>query len=124
MSRKSTPERNALIADLLEKMRRQLQEQLPDQSATLDQIEEAAGQIGRQVSQDIQRCLIEQRGQQQPRPPKAQCACGTAARYKGQQQARTQYRHGARRADFQTSVLPLRRLSTHLGSTGPRLGSG
>jgi hypothetical protein len=93
MSRKSTPERNALIADLLEKMRRQLQEQLPDQSATLDQIEEAAGQIGRQASQDIQRCLIEQRGQQ-PRPPKAECACGTAARYKGQQARSIVTAHG------------------------------
>jgi len=97
MSRQSTPERNALIADLLEKMRRQLQEQLPDQSATLDQIEEAAGQIGRQVSRqvsrDIQKRLIEQRGQQ-PRPPKAPCVCGAAARYKGQQARRIVTAHG------------------------------
>ncbi len=35
MPRKSTPERDALIAELLEKMRRQLQEQLPDETATL-----------------------------------------------------------------------------------------
>lgn len=93
MSRKSTPERNALIADLLEKMRRQLQEQLPDQSATLDQIEEAAGQIGRQVSQDIQKRLIKQHGQQ-PRPPKTQCACGAPARYKGQQARSIVTAHG------------------------------
>jgi len=93
MSCKSTPERHALIADLLEKVRRQLQEQLPDQSATLDQIEEAAGQIGRQVSRDIQTGLIEQHGQQ-PRPPKTQCACGAAARYKGQQARSIVTAHG------------------------------
>ncbi len=94
MSRQSTPERNALITDLLEKMRRQLQEQLPEQSATLDQIEEAAGQIGRQMSQNIQKRLIEQCGQQQPRPPKTQCACGAAARYKGQQARSIVTAHG------------------------------
>ncbi len=85
MSRKSTPERNALIADLLEKMRPQLQEQLPDEQATLDQIEEAAGKIARQISQDIQRRLVEQRGTKQPQPPATKCTCGAAVRYKGQQ---------------------------------------
>jgi hypothetical protein len=84
MPNKSTPERDALIADLLEKMRRQLQEQLPHQSTTLDQIEEAAGKIGRAFSQDLQRRLVEQCAKQ-PRPPKAQCTCGLPARYKGQQ---------------------------------------
>jgi hypothetical protein len=69
---------------LLEKMRRQLQEQLPDETATLDQIEEAVGKIGREVSQDLQRRLVQQRGKQ-PRPPKTECACGLPARYKGQQ---------------------------------------
>ncbi|MDQ3704233.1 MAG: ISKra4 family transposase [Chloroflexota bacterium] len=85
MSRKSTPERDALIADLLEKMRRQLQEQLPDEQATLDQIEEAAGKIARQISQDIQRRLVAQRGTKQPCVPKPECICGATLRYKGQQ---------------------------------------
>ena len=43
-------ERAALIAELLDKMRRQLEEQLPSDQATLDQIEEAAGKIGRTLS--------------------------------------------------------------------------
>ena len=85
MSRKSTPERDALIAGLLEEMRRQLQEQLPDEQATLDQIEEAAGKIARQISQDVQRRLVAQRGTKQPQLPATKCTCGAAVRYKGQQ---------------------------------------
>jgi hypothetical protein len=80
----SSPERDALIAEIVEKMRRQLKEQLPDTSATLDQIEDIAGQIGRTVSQDIQKKLVEERNQV-PRPPKTQCTCGSRARYKGEQ---------------------------------------
>jgi len=87
MTRKSSPsspERDALIAQIVEKMHRQLREQLPDTTATLDQIEDIAGQIGRQVSQDIQKKLVEERNLS-PRPPKTQCSCGSIARYKGQQ---------------------------------------
>ncbi len=93
MPRKSTPERDALIAQMLEKMRRQLQEQLPDETATLDQIEEVVGKIGREVSQDLQRRLVQQRGKQ-PRPPKTECACGLPARYKGQQARSIVTTHG------------------------------
>lgn len=64
-------------------MRHQLKEQLPDTSATLDQIEDIAGRIGREVSQDIQKKLVEERNQA-PRPSKTQCACGSLARYKGE----------------------------------------
>lgn len=87
MSRKSTPEREALIAALLEQMRQQLETSLPDDAATFDQIEDAAGQIGRALSQDVQRRLVAQRSRL-PRPPQQDCACGASARYKGQQ-ART-----------------------------------
>jgi hypothetical protein len=76
-----------VIAQVLEQMRRQLQEQLPDDTATMDQIEDAAGKIGRQVSQEVQKRLLQKRNPPSP-APKQECTCGTVARYKGQQ-ART-----------------------------------
>jgi hypothetical protein len=89
--------RDAFIAELQEQFRRQLEEQLPDDEATLDQIEEAAGKIGRQISQDVQRRLIEQRSKQE-RTSKALshvfCACGGLARYKGQQDRTLVTAHG------------------------------
>jgi hypothetical protein len=60
-----------MIADLLEKMRQQLEEQLPTDSATLDQIEAAAGKIGRQLGQDVREHLTKQSGKQ-PRPPETE----------------------------------------------------
>ena len=36
MARKSTPERDALIAEVIEQMRRELNEQLPEQPGTLE----------------------------------------------------------------------------------------
>jgi hypothetical protein len=125
MPRKSTPERDALIAEMLEKMRRQLQEQLPDDTATLDQIEEAVGKIGREVSQDLQRRLVEQRGKQ-PRSPKTQCACGRLARCKGQQPRTIVTAHGLLRytrtcyycAECQHTLAPVdRSLGLDSGST-------
>ena len=114
MPRKSTPQRDALIAEMLEKMRRQLQEQLPEETATLDQIEEAVGKIGREVSQDLQRRLVQQRGKQ-PRPPKTECACGMPVRYKGQQPRSIVTAHGVLRyrracyycAECQQMLAPL-----------------
>ena len=94
MSRKSTPERDALIAELLEKMRQQLETSLPDDAATFDQIEDAAGQIGRALSQDVQRRLVQQRSRQ-PRPPQHDCTCGAQARYKGKQTRTLVTVHGA-----------------------------
>ena len=129
MPRKSTPERDALIAEMLEKMRRQLQEQLPDETATLDQIEEAVGKIGREVSQDLQRRLVQQRSKQL-RPPKTQCACGLPARYKGQQPRSIVTAHGLLRykracyycADCQHTLAPLdRSLGLDSGTTSTQV---
>ena len=94
MSRKSSPERDALISELLEKMRQQLETSLPDDAATFDQIEDAAGQIGRALSQDVQRRLVQQRSRQ-PRPPQQDCTCGVPARYKGKQPRTLVTAHGA-----------------------------
>ena len=99
MARKSTPERDALIADVLEKMRQELDAQLPEQPATLDQIEDVAGKIGRQLSQQVQNRLVQQHNKR-ARPPKIDCKCGAHARYKGQQERTLVTAHGN---------LPLRR---------------
>ena len=126
MSRKSTPERDALIAGLLEKMRRQLQEQLPDEQATLDQIEEAAGKIARQISQDVQRRLVAQRATKQPQPPATKCTCGAPVgrRCATKVSAGAQHRDGSWRADLQARLLPLCCLSAHAGPVRPGLRSG
>src|SRR4030095_5846980 len=86
--------RAALIAELLDNMRRQLEEQLPNDRATLDQIEDAAGKIGRKLSQDIQRKLVEERGKHD-KTTKAACPCGRLARNKGEQPRTLVTAHGA-----------------------------
>jgi len=102
--------RDTLIAELLEKMRRQLEEQLPSDTATLDQIEEAAGKIGRTLSQEIQQDLIERRNKQskQSKTVKAQCRCcgqcGHLARNKGRQPRSVVTTHG---------VLTFKRICYH-----------
>lgn len=93
MARKSTPERDALIAEVLEQMRRELNEQLPEQPGTLDQIEDTAGKIGRKLSQEVQKRLLQQHNKT-PRPPKIDCACGVVTRYKGQQERTLVTAHG------------------------------
>jgi len=99
-------ERAALIAELLDKMQRQLEEQLPNDQATLDQIEEAAGKIGRRLSQDIQRRLVEERSKHH-HTAKAACRCGRLARNKGEQPRTLVTAHG---------VLTYRRPCYHCAS--------
>ena len=48
-------DQDALIEAHLQKLRARLKEQLPDEDATLDQIEEAVGRIGREMTQDRSR---------------------------------------------------------------------
>lgn len=78
----SDSDRDALISALLEKLRRQLQEQLPSDRATLDEIEDAAGNLGRSLSQDVQQRLVQERNKQL-KSPKAKCTCGSLSRCKG-----------------------------------------
>ncbi len=77
-------ERDALIDTLTEQYRKQLKEQLPTGNLTLDQIEKAAGQIGKDVSQEVQKRLTQQETKK-PRPKQQKCSCGQTARYKGEQ---------------------------------------
>lgn len=80
-------EHDALVDALTERYRKQLKEQLPSGDLTLDQIEKIAGQIGNEVSQEVQKRLSQQQTRK-PRPKQQKCSCGQIARYKGEQ-ART-----------------------------------
>ena len=88
----STPERDALIEELVRLYRQQLQEQLPEGNRTLDQIEEIAGNLGETVSQQVQKRLTHK--QAKPRTKRQDCACGHPARYKGRQPRTLVTKHG------------------------------
>lgn len=96
----SDRDRNAIIEAIVRQVRAQLHEQLPQEDQTLDQIEETAGKIGRQVSQEVQKQLIDT--QQPPRSPRQECACGGQARYKGHQVRSMVTAHGL--ATFRRAV--------------------
>src|SRR5579862_4453064 len=94
--RRANLDRDALIEEHLKKIRERLQEKLTQQvieEATLDEIEETVGQIGREVTQDLQRRVLKHRSKQ-ARDNQIACACGGRARYKGQQKRSVLTRHG------------------------------
>ena len=84
MSRKSDPDRDAMIAQLVEKIQKQLEHDLPDDNATFDQIEDAAARIGQEVAKQVQAKLVKKQSQK-PADPTIECSCGGQARYKGRQ---------------------------------------
>lgn len=88
----STPERDALIEELVRQYRKQLEEQLPHNNRTLDQIEDIAGNLGDAVSQEVQKRLTHK--QAKPRSKRQDCSCGQQARYKGRQPRTLVTRHG------------------------------
>jgi hypothetical protein len=90
---KPDTERDALIEEHLQKLRERLKEQLPDDQATLDQIEEAVGRLGREMTQDLQHRLLNRRSKQ-GRDNRIECSCGGVARYKGQQPRTLVSAHG------------------------------
>ena len=75
-------ERDALLEDLVRRIRQQLETQQPDTNQTLDEIEDLAGRVGQEVSQQIQKHLTQQQAKRTPRNQQ-QCSCGLLARYKG-----------------------------------------
>jgi hypothetical protein len=87
------PEREALIEELVRQYRQQLDKQLPDADQTLDQIEDIAGQVGRNVSEDIQKRLT-QKQTKSPPVKRQECVCGGQARYKGKQPRQIVTLHG------------------------------
>ena len=89
----STPERDALIEELVRQYRNQLDAQLPEGNRTLDQIEEIAGHLGENVSQEVQKRLVNKQTKR-PRSKRQDCTCGQKARYKGRQPRTLVTRHG------------------------------
>jgi hypothetical protein len=90
----STPlDKQVLIDALLKKMRQQLEEKLPDDNATLDQIEDAVEEIGSQLQRELQQRIADQRAKK-PRDNRLACPCGGVALYKTCQQTTLYTRHG------------------------------
>lgn len=87
------PEREALIEELVRQYRQQLDKQLPAADQTLDPIEDIAGQLGRNVSEDIQKRLTQKQTKSAP-VKRQECACGKQARYKGKQPRQLVTLHG------------------------------
>jgi hypothetical protein len=78
-------DRERVIEGVLSEVRKRLERELhglPDETATLDEIEEAAGRIGRELSKQVQDRLVEERAKRH-RENQMDCACGGRARYKG-----------------------------------------
>jgi hypothetical protein len=88
-----TPARKALIEQALDEYRRRLETELPDDAATLDEIESAVAKIQREISRDLQRRLVEER-KQSARDNRVPCPCGAHARYRDEQRRCLITRHG------------------------------
>jgi hypothetical protein len=86
-------DKQALIDAMLKKMRQQLEEKLPDDNATLDQIEDAVEEIGSELQRELQQKIADQRAKK-PRDNRLACPCGGAALYKASQRRRVLTRHG------------------------------
>ncbi|KAG8526078.1 uncharacterized protein KY384_000070 [Bacidia gigantensis] len=103
------PDRDALIEELVRQYRKQLDKQLPDADQTLDQSEDIAGQVGRNVSEAVQKRLTEKQTKTPPAKRQA-CACGGAARYKGKQPRQMVTLHGVvvvrAKAAYLSALLP------------------
>src|SRR5204863_4133454 len=68
----SSSDRDALIDALLADLKRKLQAELPDDTATLDQIEDAAHKIGGDLARELQRQIVHRRSRG-PRDNQSAC---------------------------------------------------
>ena len=78
---RSDRDREALIEETLKRLRAKLEQDLPAEDATLDQIEEAVEKIGNDVLSDLQERLTNERSKG-PRKNCIGCSCGQKARYR------------------------------------------
>src|SRR5580704_7428599 len=76
------PDRQAVIDETVARYRKILEQMLPDDDATLDQIEQAIEEIGKSVLPDLQEKIVNKRGRKS-RDNKTECTCGAKARYRG-----------------------------------------
>lgn len=87
-------ERDVLIKQMLEKMRKQLQTELPEEHATLDQIEEAVSRIGDALLPELQQRLVNKGTRGKARDNQSTCSCGHRGRYKEMQKRTLVTVHG------------------------------
>lgn len=87
------PEREALIEQMTELFRKKLEQEMPDDKATLDQIEDAVDKIGNDILGDLQKRLTHQRAKK-PRDNQLDCVCGARARYRKMETKTLVTRHG------------------------------
>src|SRR3712207_6217994 len=87
-------DREALINDALAQLRKKLEQELPGDNATLDDIEEAVTRIGDALQQELQQKLLNRRSQK-PRESQSTCpTCRRGAPYKGRAERRLVTVHG------------------------------
>ena len=87
------PDRQAIIEQSVARYRKMLERQLPDDTATLEQIEDAIEEIGRVVLPDLQEKIVNKRARKS-RDNKIACPCGGAARYRSMGTRALVTRHG------------------------------
>jgi hypothetical protein len=90
---KSDPDRQAFIAQMTERFRKQLEAEMTDDTATLEQIEEAVEKIGKAVLPELQEKLTNRRAKK-PRDNQTSCPCGAKARYRCLETKTLVTRHG------------------------------
>lgn len=90
---KPDPDRQALIDQMTARFRKELEEQYTDDTATLDQIEEAVEKIGQVILPELQKKLANKRAKK-PHDNKVDCSCGKKARYRGMETKTLITRHG------------------------------
>jgi hypothetical protein len=87
------PDRQAIIDASVARYRKMLERQLPDDNATLEQIEDAIEEIGKGMLPDLQEKLVNKRGKKS-RDNKIACPCGGRARYRSMGTRSLITRHG------------------------------
>lgn len=90
---KSDPDRQAFIDQMTERFRKQLEAEMTDDTATLEQIEEAVDKIGKAVLPELQEKLTNRRAKK-PRDNQTACTCGSKARYRCLETKTLVTRHG------------------------------
>jgi hypothetical protein len=90
---KPDPDRQALIDQMSARFRAKLEAEMTDDTATLEEIEEAVEKIGNAILPELQNRLTNQRAKK-PRDNQIACPCGGKARYRGREARTLVTRHG------------------------------
>ena len=90
---KPDPDRQTLIDQMTERFRKKLEEHYTDDTATLEQIEEAVERIAQDILPELQKKLTNKRARKS-RDNKIDCSCGKKARYRGMATKTLITRHG------------------------------